>query len=286
MSEDKIETREVEASLFYSGGTDSTASALLAKDIYKKVHLLTFDRGVAYGMASAQRPRTYSDRLIARFGPDKFCHRIISIREAFKRIFADSFQENLKIYGAHMMGLICPPCRIAMHTEGIIYNLENKIPVMIDGSTAEQAFEQSPEILQEYRKLDYEYGIKYSNPIYCAGDKDVRQKLLYDNGISDHQKFRYAMLGGTSDGLMFHKTQPTCVFSPFVGAYYRFLYHLFGNTEEQERRQEVEFAKSRMPYARAYIKEYFDKRNIDVGAIVAEFRRINSSLAEVEPSNI
>ena len=48
MADRKIKRNEVDASLFYSGGTDSTASALLAKDIYKKVHLLTFDRGIAY----------------------------------------------------------------------------------------------------------------------------------------------------------------------------------------------------------------------------------------------
>jgi hypothetical protein len=286
MIENTVSSHDVDASLFYSGGTDSTASALLAKDIYRKVHLLTFDRGVGYGMATPGRPRTYADRLIARFGPDKFCHQIISIREPFRRIFADGFKAHLKEYGAHVMGLICPPCRIAMHAEGIIYNLENRIPVMIDGSTAEQAFEQSPEILQEYRKLDYEYGIQYSNPIYCAGDKDARQKLLYDNGVSEHAKFQYAMLGGTSDGLMFHRTQPTCVFSPFVGAYYRFLYHLFGNTEEQERRQEVEFAKSRMPYARAYINEHFEQKDVDVDKIVTEFKEINSHLQAIETKNL
>jgi len=275
-----MKTSDLDASIFFSGGTDSTATAILAKDIYKKIHLLTFDRGIAYGMASPERPRKYADRLIERFGPDKFCHQIISIREVFKKLFADNFKEYLKRYGAHTMGLFCPSCRVAMHTESIIYCLENRIPIMIDGSTAEQAFEQSPEILQEYRKLDHEYGIKYSNPIYCAGDKHARQKLLYDNGISDHERFRYAILGGTSDGIMFHETQPTCVFSPFVGAYYRFLYHLFGHTEEQERGEEVEFTRTRKDYARQYIREHFEKKNVDVAELVKELEKMSSSVEE------
>lgn len=271
---------DIDATIFYSGGTDSTATAILAKDIYRKIHLITFDRGLAYGMASAERPRKYADKLIEKFGADKFCHKIISISDIFKILFADDFKGYLKKYRAHMMGLFCPACRIAMHTQAIIYNLENKIPVMIDGSTAEQAFEQSPEILQEYRRLDLEYGVKYSNPIYCAGDKHARQKLLYDNGISDHEKFRYAMLGGTSDGLMFHKTQPTCVFAPFVGAYYRFLYNLFGHSEEQEKTEEVEFAKERKGSARQYIKEYFNKKNVDLDKLIAELNEVNNCLED------
>ena len=250
-----------EVSLFFSGGTDSTATSILALNSYDRVHLLTFDRGIKYGMGQIDKARKRAKELIQKYGEDKFVHQVIYIGDIFRELFIEDFTEDLKSYKTHLMALVCPACRIAMHAKAIIYNLENHVPDIIDGSNQEQAFEQMPELLQEYALFDREFGINYANPIFCFGDKNKRQEIIFEAGLSKNRDFKYAMLGGTSDGIMFHPSQPACVFAPFMGAYGRYLYHLFENTtEEKERRIAVEYCKKKKNIARKYVLEVIGSR--------------------------
>jgi len=250
-----------EVSLFFSGGTDSTATGILALNNHDRVHLLTFDRGIKYGMGQIDKTRKRAKELIQKYGRDRFAHQVIYIGDIFQKLFLDDFTEDLKFYKTHLMALVCSSCRIAMHTKAILYNLENLIPDIIDGSNQEQAFEQMPELLQEYALFDREFGINYANPIFCFGDKNKRQEIIFEAGLSKNRDFKYAMLGGTSDGIMFHPSQPACVFSPFMGTYGRYLYHIFENTtEEKERRIAVEYCRKKKEIAREYIKGIIDTR--------------------------
>jgi PP-loop superfamily ATP-utilizing enzyme len=254
----KMQKREV--SLFFSGGTDSTAASILALNYYDRVHLLTFDRGIKYGMGQIDKARKRAEELIQKYGSDKFLHKVIYVGDIFKNIFVDNFAEDLKTYKTHLMALVCPACRIAMHTKAILYNLENRVPDIIDGSNQEQAFEQMPELLQEYALFDKEFGINYTTPIFCFSDKDKRQEILFEAGLSKNRKFKYAMFGGSSDGLFFHPTQPSCLFGPFMGAYGRYLFHLFEHTtEEKERWIAVEYCKKKKEIAREYINSRIKK---------------------------
>ncbi|MEW6087752.1 MAG: 7-cyano-7-deazaguanine synthase [bacterium] len=243
-----------EVSLFFSGGTDSTATSILALNNYDKVHLLTFDRGIKYGMGQVDKTCKRAEDLIQKYGKDRFTHSVIYIGDIFREIFIDNFAHDLKIYKTHLMALVCLACRIAMHAKAILYNLKNKVPDIIDGSNQEQAFEQMPELLREYALFDGEFGINYTNPIFCFSDKDKRQEILYEAGLSKNRKFKYALFGGTSDGIIFHPTQPACIFSPFMGAYGRYLYHLFEDTtEEKERRIAVEYCRKKKEIARKFV---------------------------------
>jgi PP-loop superfamily ATP-utilizing enzyme len=134
MNEDSI-------SLMFSGGIDSTNAAIKLSEEYDKVHLLTYCNG--YGHFYLENSKKRAIELNNKF-QNKFIHHLIPIGDIFNKMIVATL---LKDYKEFKSGFIwCMGCKMAMHTRSIIYNLENNIKYMSDGSSqdSDEMVEQMP----------------------------------------------------------------------------------------------------------------------------------------------
>lgn len=233
------EPSDNEISLMFSGGIDSTMAALTLSEQYEKVHLLTYCNGHGhfYMKNSKKRARELADKY-----PGKFIHSFISIEDIFEKIVLDTLLED---YEEFKSGFIwCMGCKITMHTRSIIYNLENNIKLMSDGSSmdTDEMVEQMP-ISVSLIMLFYEkYNIGFSVPVY----KQTRQEK-----IKRLKELRFNMGIPLKD--RFLGIQPRCV----PGELYYLPYLLFNKALEHEKQKVAQFIKKKQEAADTVIKEYF-----------------------------
>ena len=163
--------------LLFSGGTDSTCTAVLMQDKYEKIHLITYDR---FGLLNTKNSQNSALKLKKKFGQNKFIHTIINIDKMFKKIsYVNYFRDILK-YKFFLL-LTCGLCKLAMHWQTIIYCLNNNVDEVCDGSN--QEIERDPSqnelILKEMRLLYKEFKINYFNPVFYDS-REKREKLIFD----------------------------------------------------------------------------------------------------------
>jgi len=115
--------------LLFSGGTDSTYTAVLMQDKYDKIHLITYDR---FGFLNTKNSQNSALKLKRAFGEDKFVHRIINIDKLFREISYESYLGDILKYGFFLL-LTCGLCKLAMHWQAIIYCLDNNVGEVCDG---------------------------------------------------------------------------------------------------------------------------------------------------------
>ena len=130
-----------EISLMFSGGVDSTMAAVLLSKKYDKVHLLTYNNG--YGHIFLKTTKKRVNELSKKFG-NKFVYSLSSTKDLFENITVNNVANEFK---EHKSGFVwCMGCKLAMHTKSIIYNLENGIRDIADGSSksTENMIEQKP----------------------------------------------------------------------------------------------------------------------------------------------
>ncbi len=149
-------------SLMFSGGVDSTTAALKLAETYDEVHLLSFSNG--YGHTRIERTRRRLDEL-RRHAGDRFFHTVESVQPLFEMILDDP-RGDFRRYGSGFIW--CLSCKLAMHTRGILYNLERQIPHMADGSSQStgEMVEQTLLAIYMVRELYERYGIRYRTPVY------------------------------------------------------------------------------------------------------------------------
>lgn len=176
-------TNKDELVILFSGGTDSTYTAVMMKQKYKKIHLLTFDR---FGFLNTVNSRSAAQALKEKFGKDKFTHQIIIIDELFKKISYNNYFRELIKYKFFVL-LTCGLCKLAMHWRTIVYCIDNHIEYVCDGSSKEMIDpSQDAEIIRGMRVLYNEFGIRYFNPVFYAA-RQIREKTIFDLGISPVQ---------------------------------------------------------------------------------------------------
>jgi len=170
-----------EALLMYSGGLDSSASAIVMLEQFERLHLLTYNYG--YGQLFLKWAKKGANGLIEVFGPQRFVHEIASVKEIFQRIFVRSAVRDYKDYKSRFIW--CLACKLSMHTANIIYCLEHGLNTASDGSSAETAYyvEQMPQSIDAIRHFYSEFGIDFVTPVYNIGSREAKLKLLAEKGV-------------------------------------------------------------------------------------------------------
>lgn len=233
------DTNNKEISLMFSGGVDSTMAAITLSAQYSKVHLLTYCNG--HGHYNLKNSKNRAKELISKFG-NKFIHRLISIEDLFKKMAIDTLLEDYKEFKSGFIW--CLGCKMTMHTRSIIYNLENKIKFMSDGSSqdtsemVEQMLISVSLIMMFYER----YNIDFFVPVYKQTREEKIKKLKelkFNMGIPIKDRF----IG----------IQPRCI----PGELYYMPYLLFNKALDHEKPLVVQFIKKKQEMAERYIEDYF-----------------------------
>lgn len=170
-----------EALLMYSGGLDSSASAIIMLEHFERLHLITYSYG--YGQLFLKWARRGSNGLIDVFGPHRFIHVITSVKDIFQRILVRSAVRDYREYKSRFIW--CLACKLSMHTANIIYCLEHGLKTASDGSSGETAYyvEQMPQSIKAIRQFYSEFGVDFVTPVYNMGSREAKLKLLAQKGV-------------------------------------------------------------------------------------------------------
>ena len=244
------------ASIMFSGGSDSTLAAAKMLDFCERVTLFTCDPGFVLFLENS---KVNAQVLMDRYGPERVTHRIVRIREAISKILFREFRRDLCQYGLNLTSLICLGCRLAMHAEAIVYNLEHSFPLIADGSIRQQATspEQLMSVLERNREFyRSEYGIQHASPIY---DEDESDRIAYELGIT--------RVKGLKKQFILFDTQATCTLGVPADVYGRVFYGcLMG---DQRERDSGAYLAAKHDFMREFIADYFREAGQDLVALVA-----------------
>lgn len=254
-------------SVLFSGGSDSTLAAYLLGQQVRHVTLLTFDPGYNFFVENSAR---HVGILKEALGDDRVTHRIIPIRDEIKAILGGDLKNDLRTYGFNMTALVCLGCRMTMHATAIIYNLENEIPVIVDGSIKKQADipEQLASFIRRNRKrLWRRYGIRHYSPIYYEGQSDRRLDNL-------HISFKKAL----KRQFILFDSQPTCVFGVPADVYARLFYgKLSGPAREVDA---YTYSEEKYPAIDRLLESHFEGRDPDLPMLIRQLEELSSGLPD------
>jgi predicted subunit of tRNA(5-methylaminomethyl-2-thiouridylate) methyltransferase len=223
----------------FSGGVDSTTAAIELSEAYKKVHLLTYRNG--YGHLFLNNSKKRAGELTDKLG-DKFNYSLIPIDGIFKKLVLDTLLDDYKEFKSGFIW--CLGCKMAMHTQSIIYNLQHHIKVMADGSSqdSDEMVEQMAISVTLIDSFYEKYGIKFFVPVYKQTREEKIKKLLalkFKMGLRINDRF----LG----------IQPRCI----PGELYYLPYLLFNKALNHEKPLVIQYFKKKQEIADRYIKEHF-----------------------------
>jgi len=186
------------AAVLFSGGTDSTNTALYAAAEYDEIHLLTYDRLGYYNMGASS---VNANKVKWMFKDKNITHNIINIDRFYQEICYHQYLKDLFRHGK-MLLLTCGLCKLAMHWRTIIYCLDNKVEAVYDGSNIEMADpSQNENIVNEMKAFYKRFGINLYYPVYYQS-KQEREERLYNLGVSEKKNVKW-----TEDTW---KIQPCC----------------------------------------------------------------------------
>jgi len=224
-------------SLLFSGGIDSTATAIILAERHNSVHLLTYVNG--YGHYYLRRSILRYEELSAKF-PHSFRHIIIDIRSIFEEITIKHLIEDYKKYKSGFIW--CLGCKISMHIRTIIYNFMNGIVEVADGSSrdTEEMIEQMPLTISLIRNLYREYHISFKTPLYEVNRRE-KERIIQKYKISTGIKVWNRNIG----------IQPRCI----PGELYYLPYVLFGKQLLHREESIREFFKEKESLIKKVIEE-------------------------------
>ncbi len=246
-----------QATVLYSGGTDSTLAAVEMLKIARRVTLLTFNPGFIFFVENS---RLHAEALAEAFGRERVEHQILSISDYTRQILGGDLKRDLREYGFDMTALVCMGCRLGMHTRALIHNLEHGIPLLADGSIQKQDAipEQRGSVLATNRRLYFErYGVRHLSPIYSEERSDER---LFAAGLSRRR--------GLKKQFIFFETQATCPFGVTADVYARMFYKPLMGTAATDT-QSVGYCREKHPVMHALIERYFAAKGQALAPLVA-----------------
>ncbi len=159
-------TKNKQAVILYSGGTDSTCAVFLKANDFDTIHLVSYKR---FGIFSAKNIDRNIVKLEQIFGKEKFIRKIIKIDKLYKLVTYDDYFKNLIRFGFFNLA-VCGLCKLSMHMRTIIYCLENDIYTVFDGANKHAGFgtatDQIREVVGVISEMYAGFGIFYSSPVY------------------------------------------------------------------------------------------------------------------------
>jgi hypothetical protein len=201
-----IEKKEI--ALMYSGGLDTTYTALQLAEEFSKVHLLTFCNGFCVRVGAS---KTHVGLLQKRFGSDKFEHSIISVAQILSFLKKGLVKDMVKAHSPLLFDLCC---RLSMETAAVFYCLDRGIKYATDGNnpdTQGEIFLQQEKYLKLTAAFFLGYGIQYFHPVKQLESRQRIIKQLEAAGIKTG-KNALGKIGITTQ--LF--TQPFCLWAPLT----------------------------------------------------------------------
>lgn len=144
-----------EISILFSGGVDSTISALNFLEKGCGVHLLTFRHDLLINVKSSE---IMAFRLKEAFGPDSVTHTIIGITEIFRDTVLKRLVPDILEFRGYF---VCLGCKLCMHAAAIMYNRRNKVATVSDGNVLSATFDQTREMVDLIEAFYSDYDMKY-----------------------------------------------------------------------------------------------------------------------------
>jgi 7-cyano-7-deazaguanine synthase in queuosine biosynthesis len=211
-------------SLMFSGGIDSTMTAVLLAKKYDEIHLLTYNNGYGHMFMNTVQKRV--NELNSMFD-NKFEYSLMSTKDLFEKIIVNNVVNEVK---THKSGFVwCLGCKYAMHAKSIIYNKKNNILEMTDGSSksTKDMVEQKPFSVKIIKHLYKNHGIKFHTPVYNIPREESIKKL---------KKLKFNM-GWFRVLDRFIGIQPKC----FAGEIYYMPNLVFGKTPKHDNKEIYKF---------------------------------------------
>ena len=255
-----------DATVFYSGGLDSSAVAYMTALQEKgRVHLFTIDHGYGYLFA---RWASGSYRSLARaVGAGRLVHQYHSTRRLFTRLAVGDLVRDRLRYG-QWFGC-CLGCTLATLTEALIYNLERGVPHIMMGSSVggEYAVMSMPVSVQLFKRICGDYGVIYSAPLLEGRIvKSQERALLRGAGIDTGIRFKDKRSFGNQGYCL-----PSLQHLPDV---------IF-NVHPEYRPEQVErFILDKIPICREYIEEHFHRAGRSLSELVDSLREVTGEELE------
>lgn len=223
--------------LMFSGGLDSTASALKLASLYDEIHLLSFTTTYGHYRIKSTKKRF---KELEKSHPKKYKHNIHDIRHIFEDISISSLSKD---YSRFRSGFIwCLGCKLSMHVATIAYCIKNNIKEVADGSSGStsEMVEQMPFTISLFKTLYSGYNIRFKTPVYKMNRDDERE-LLRHNNIWTGITFLDRQLG----------IQPKCI----PGQFYYLPFMLFGKKPNHCKKSVNQYINDKMPLVKKLIKE-------------------------------
>jgi hypothetical protein len=146
--------------ILFSGGVDSTATAIYYLKKGYEAHLLTFDNGAEKWLDLAE----YKANWIKKQFPERCSWRLLDSTYLFHELAIRPLEQDVKEHG----NLVCCGCKLAMLCEAIVYCKENGITELADGFQKGQDYypEQTPDYMVPADRFARGYGIRYLHPFW------------------------------------------------------------------------------------------------------------------------
>lgn len=254
-----------EIALMFSGGIDSTTTAVILGRQFDRIHLLTYKNG--YGTYGHSRVARRVDELKEKVG-DKYVYGFMSTKALFEDVLVSTVSKDYERYKSAFVW--CMGCKLSMHTKSVLYCLENGIPFMADGSSGDtqEMVEQMLVSISMIRFFYEEYGIAFVTPVYDMPrneERDMLKKMGFYMGLKV-VKDRHVGI------------QPSCV----AGELYYLPYVLFNKSPGHKEEVVAEFIAEKQQVCRQHIKEYFEAKGLKVEDMVARIRERAAALGGAE----
>ena len=247
--------RPDDITLMFSGGVDSTATAIMLAEQHPRVHLLTYRNG--YGHWYFHRVKARYDELSRVMG-ESFQWTLVSIKDHFGKLLVDTVLDDYSKYKSGFIWFM--GCKMAMHMRSVIYCLEHGVPRMADGSNEDtnEMVEQMLISLTLIRMFYGRYGVEFGTPVYEVRREDSRQLIKqWDLNMGIQVMDRHLCI------------QPTCV----AGELYYMPYLLFNKRVKHDESEVAEFIAGKQQIADRIIRAHFAAKGVDLDELVADRKR-------------
>ena len=258
--------RKNEIALMFSGGVDSTATAIMLAEKFDRIHLVTYKNG--YGHYYFNRTEKRVEELNKALG-NRFTYSLMSTKSYFDQILVNSVLKDYKKYRSGFIWFM--GCKMAMHMRSAIYCLENGVPHMTDGSN-EDTNEMVEQMLISLTLIRFFYeglNVKFGTPVYDVTRDESRQlikKLKLNMGIQVMD--RHLCI------------QPTCI----AGELYYMPYLLFNKKVKHDEDTVAQFIEEKQKICQQIIRQYFAQKGVELDELLADrCAQLEALIADAQP---